>query len=287
MSLNPVRNTKLIGITVFSEDKNEAARLANAIAEAYRDYRLDVRKQQTLGGIKVLESQFQTEEQQIQTVQSNVDILRKELKINDSDPKAFNPSSTLTQEQLHDYNNRQIEGETVHMKLEKQLTQLKALSPEKIKDVLLLVAADSALSDLLNKLHEAQQQFVTLTNDYAPADLEIIGIQSLMDELNRQINDRVNGIMAGMENQLESEKAALDALTASVETAKKKTRRKPSEASPTGMKNAGWKTWSNFTNCSPPKLNRKNLTLKFPKILDCGHYSPAQPEKALSNQTKP
>jgi len=35
MNLTPVRNTKLIGITVYSEDKNDAARLANAIAEAY------------------------------------------------------------------------------------------------------------------------------------------------------------------------------------------------------------------------------------------------------------
>ena len=43
MSLNPVRNTKLIGITVYSEDKNEAALLANKIAEAYRDYRLNIR----------------------------------------------------------------------------------------------------------------------------------------------------------------------------------------------------------------------------------------------------
>ena len=86
-----MRNTKLIGITVYSEDKNEAARLANAIAEAYRDYRLNIRKQQAMGGIKVLEDQFQTEEQQIQTVQSNVDFLRKELKINDHDPNATEP----------------------------------------------------------------------------------------------------------------------------------------------------------------------------------------------------
>ena len=136
MSLSPVRNTKLIGITVYSEDKNEAVRLANAIAEAYRDYRLNIRKQQAKGGIKVLEDQFEIEEQQIQTVQSNVDSLRKELQINDHDPNALNPSSTLTQEQLHEYNGRKIEGETVYMKLEKGLTLLKALSPDKLRDVL-------------------------------------------------------------------------------------------------------------------------------------------------------
>ena len=76
MSLMPVRNTKLIGITVYSEDKNDAARLANAIAEAYRNYRLDLRSQLTLNGIKVLEDQFKSEEEQIQAVQTNVDNLR-------------------------------------------------------------------------------------------------------------------------------------------------------------------------------------------------------------------
>jgi capsular polysaccharide biosynthesis protein len=37
--LSIVRNTKIIDITVYSEDKNEAAQIANAIAQSYQDYR--------------------------------------------------------------------------------------------------------------------------------------------------------------------------------------------------------------------------------------------------------
>jgi capsular polysaccharide biosynthesis protein len=40
ISLTPERNTKLINITVYSEDKNEAAQIANAIAKSYQDYRI-------------------------------------------------------------------------------------------------------------------------------------------------------------------------------------------------------------------------------------------------------
>jgi capsular polysaccharide biosynthesis protein len=39
VSLIPERNTRLIDITVYSEDRNEAAQIANAITESYRDYR--------------------------------------------------------------------------------------------------------------------------------------------------------------------------------------------------------------------------------------------------------
>ena len=277
MSLNPVRNTKLIGITVYSEDNKEAARLANKIAEDYRDYRLSVRKQQALGGIKVLEDQFQTEEQQIQIVQSNVDILRKELKINDNDPNAMSPSSTITQEQLHNYNDRQIEGETMHMKLEKRLTQLKALSPDKLRDVLPTVIPDSALNDLLTKLHEAKQSFAALTNDYASADLHITRVQSLMDELNRQINDRVNGILAGMANEVESEKAALDALTASVETAKEKDQAESVRGQPYWNEKRKLGNMIEFHKLLAAKIESEKLDVNIPKTSIVEITDPAQP----------
>jgi uncharacterized protein involved in exopolysaccharide biosynthesis len=38
LSLAPVRGTKLIAITVYSDDRREAAGVANAVAEAYQDY---------------------------------------------------------------------------------------------------------------------------------------------------------------------------------------------------------------------------------------------------------
>ena len=39
LQLAPVKNTKLIGITVYSDDKIEAAQVANAIATSYQDFR--------------------------------------------------------------------------------------------------------------------------------------------------------------------------------------------------------------------------------------------------------
>jgi uncharacterized protein involved in exopolysaccharide biosynthesis len=96
LSLDPVRNTKLIEITVYDEDKNMAANLANAIVDAYRSYRSSVRSEQTTRGIKTLEDQYQDDEEKIDAVQTNVDQLRKSLHINDSDPNALSPTPTQT-----------------------------------------------------------------------------------------------------------------------------------------------------------------------------------------------
>jgi succinoglycan biosynthesis transport protein ExoP len=279
MNLMPVRNTKLIGITVYSEDKNDAARLANAIAEAYRNYRLNLRKQLTLNGIRVLEDQFKSDQEQIQAVQTNVDNLRKEFSINDSDPNSMNPTATLSQEQLHNYNAMRLEGETRYMKLEKQLTQLQALSPDKMRDVLptLIPDASGALSDLLNKLHESQQAFVTLTNDYSPADLHIARVQSMIDELNRQIDARVTGIMAGLENQVQSEKAALDSLTASVETAKEKDQLDFSKGQPYWEKKRELGDKIEFHKLLGVKIAQEKLDLEIPKTSIVEITGPAEP----------
>ena len=159
MHLDTVRNTKYITITVYSEDKNDAARLANAVADAYQNYRLQQRQELTSKGIDVLEAQFQEDEERIQDLSRPMWIyLRKTLNIADFDPNSISPTPTLTQELLQRYNDQQIEGEKTYKQLQTRLTELQAYSTDKLRDVLPTVTADSALSGLLDKLHEAEQR---------------------------------------------------------------------------------------------------------------------------------
>jgi polysaccharide biosynthesis transport protein len=222
LSLDPVRNTKLIEITVFDEDKNMAANIANAIVEAYRDYRQSLRTEQTQRGIKALEDQYQEDEAKIDATQQKVDQLRSDLKVNNYDPNSSSPSPTLDAEELRAINNQMIEGKAQYMKLENEVTELQPLSPEKLREVLPTMVQDPTLSDLLVKFNTAKQSFVSLTNDYSLVNPDVIRIRSMIDELNNEINDRVSGIMAGLNNQVQSQKAALDALTKSVNEAKQK-----------------------------------------------------------------
>src|ERR1035438_3117022 len=50
IDLRPVRNTSLIEIRVFSEKADEAAKIANAVADAYKVYREEQRRQLSKGG---------------------------------------------------------------------------------------------------------------------------------------------------------------------------------------------------------------------------------------------
>ena len=146
MNLSPERNTKLIDITVYSEDKKDAMDLANGIAQAYHDYRLDLRNSNTTNGIAVLRADFKAEEESIYAMQTNVDMLRSNLNILDTDPQSIAPSPTLNQQQLQHYKEQQIEKENDLLKLSVQMAELQALeatNPAVLRDVMPTMFTDS------------------------------------------------------------------------------------------------------------------------------------------------
>jgi succinoglycan biosynthesis transport protein ExoP len=222
MNLAPVRNTELIAITVYSDDAKEAALLANAIAEAYKNYRLDSRRQITAKGLEVLDRQYSEESNRIQTTQQQIEALRTKLGISGDQADSPNYTPTLTTDQLQKYHAQKIELERDYKELEVQLSHLKSKDKTQLRDVLPNEVNDGALADLLGKLHESQQKIATLKIDYSPDNLNVTRVQTLIDTLNRQIDDRVTGILAGLENRVGSKKAALDALVQAVEDAKTK-----------------------------------------------------------------
>jgi capsular polysaccharide biosynthesis protein len=58
IDLRPVRNTSLIEIRVASEKPDDAARIANAVAEIYKNYRMEERVRRIEGSIAALEMAY-------------------------------------------------------------------------------------------------------------------------------------------------------------------------------------------------------------------------------------
>ena len=282
MQLAPVKNTKLIAITVYSDDKNEAAQLANAIADAYKNYRSESRRQLTENGLKTFEEQFRWQALDIKTNQENVELLRQEFGITDQ-ANVSGPTPTMTDDLLKMIHQQQIEGQRLYKEQLVQLEELQSIeatNKSKLCDVLPQMVQDGALNDLLSKLHEAQQKWVTLTNDYASSTPTIARVQSLMDELNREIDARVVGIMAGMGSQVNSKKAALDALTQAVEDAKATDQREAKKNQPYYDQKRNLEQKLKMHELLNSKLEMEKLDLALPKNSMVQLTDSAEPGKA-------
>ncbi len=223
MALAPVRNTKLIAITVYSDDKNEAAALANQIATAYQNYRVSNLRKTVESGLNALMAKYLEESNILETIQTNVDYMRSSMKIID-DATSMSPTPSLEKDELRRINETMLEDRKRYMEQQEKLNSLKAINesnPNKLRDVLPNLVADSELSSMLSQLHEAQRNMAGKVVDYnATNNLNVVRIQKLIDTLDQQINDRIAGILAGLETELGTTRASLNSLSNQVATAK-------------------------------------------------------------------
>jgi uncharacterized protein YegL len=127
LDVHPVPNTSLLEIRAKSDKPEEAAKIANAVAEVYRQRRQDQRKELSQGGIKSLEERFQQQEEKVRLAQANVDRLRKELNIPDGVATSGGPSPLMTADTLRKLESLRVETQAEYLRQQTHLNQLKEL----------------------------------------------------------------------------------------------------------------------------------------------------------------
>jgi polysaccharide biosynthesis transport protein len=203
MDLRPVRNTSLIEIRVFSEKADEAAKIANALAEAYKAHRLAQRKQLSNGGIAALEERFKDQQDKVKKAQAEVDKLREDLNIADAMALADGPSPLMTAETLRRLESLRIESKAEYVRQITLLDRLKHLAvelgPEGLAQAIPTAAADNLLSSLLEQLSMAEQGLVVMRKEWGDKSTELLKAEARVEDLHKKIKSRVDGIMLGLD----------------------------------------------------------------------------------------
>jgi len=86
MNAEIIRGTQWIRISVTSENPDEAARLANAIANSYQDYRANIYGRYMAEVIETMQKRYHAEEERIRVLQAKVDSLRHTYRITNDVP---------------------------------------------------------------------------------------------------------------------------------------------------------------------------------------------------------
>lgn len=212
IDVSPVKNTKLIEITAENAKPEEAARIANAVAQAYKDYRADEYEALKNHGILSLKQQLDEQDKKVQVAQAKVDELRKSLGVNDSLANAYGAEYLMTADRQKELAGQRIQQEAEYNQQKTLLDKLKSMDPESLKKALPIATADAQLNTLLGELDLAQQALLKLKVDYAPDHPKYKSAQELVDDLNRKIDDHVDGILTGLDSKVAASKAVLDKL---------------------------------------------------------------------------
>jgi polysaccharide biosynthesis transport protein len=203
MDLRPVRNTSLIEIRVSSETPDEAAKIANAAAEAYKDHRQKQRKDLSNGGIDELQKRFAEQEAKVKDLRDKVDKLRVDLNVSDAIANGEGPSPLMTAETLRKLESLRIESKAEYVRQATLLEYLKGLGkdrgPEGLAQAIPSAAPDPGLSSLLDQLTMSDQRMVVVEKDYGPKSADVIKAKALVEDLHNKIRSRVDGIILGLD----------------------------------------------------------------------------------------
>jgi len=224
VDLNLYRNTTIIEIRVESQKPEEAAEIANSIAEAYRDYRQRTRLTMVSKGIETLQDELKSKEQEYSVKESNVVQLRKSLEINDIDPYSGRVYGTLDSETIRRLDAVHVDAQARYVELNAQYSRLTNMNRVELKRALVTVQPDTILMGLLEDLNKTEQQLALTAQDYGEAHPEYKRLVELLTTQERLVDERLTGILEGLRALVEKSQAGVVELAKHLDEAKKKDR---------------------------------------------------------------
>ena len=120
------------------------------------------------------------------------------------------------------YDQIKIDAETRFVNEDTMLKKLKDLSKEELAQTIPTAAPDSILSQLLQDKLSTETRLTTLRNDYGEESPEVKRIVQLQTNINTQIDERLAGILKGMETRVAADAAVVANATNQVAEAKTK-----------------------------------------------------------------
>ena len=291
--LRPVRSTSLIEITFFSDSNKEAADLANAIASAYHDYRLEERTRLTTGGIDALEKRFKQQSKDVDAAAKKLDELREQLKIPDTVVNENGPAVLMTADTLRRLVGIKIESRANLLVQETLLNELRAkmtnYGPEKLAQAIPSSVPDIQLGSLMEQLTMAEQALVLKGQELGTQNVEVRKVIAQVKDLQDKITNRVYGVIEGLDLKVKSLQQGLAGLEADVAQAETNDIETAKRSRPYFEKKSELEDLKRFRQILSMKMETEKMERVLPKttmakIIEPAHASdrPVRPNKTLN-----
>ncbi len=289
LDVSPVRMTSLINITDYSQDRNEAARISEAIALEYQQHRTEQRNELSAGGIKTLWDQYTNMTTQITEQQTRVDDLRQKYKISDVLANESAPTPLMSAENLRKLKELEIESEFDYVQKQALLDQLSKLPEQKLVQTIETTSQDANLTTLLDQKDLVDQKLVVASRALGKKNPDLADTEAQLLDLNNKIQDRVNGILKGLKTKVEAIKTGLDELKKDVENARTEDIQMAQKTRPYWDAKRRLDTLNNFRRVLEYRIASEQVDKALPKttmveIIEHAQpgLAPVKPDKTLN-----
>ena len=214
LSLQEIRNTNLIQITVFSVDPAEAALLANTIAQVYMDQRISERRDLVTKGLEQLRDEVTKKEQEVNQAYAEASKLRTESGVVDPNPDSLENSTRVEDSSVMANQAKVDEAQSQVATLSSRVERLDELKREDLMRAAgLLKLDDPIIEQKLPAYQTAQTDKARLLNSGLGRNHpDVKAIQAQIDLLQQQLGQQIDSIRKGLTTQLAIAQSSLKAM---------------------------------------------------------------------------
>jgi succinoglycan biosynthesis transport protein ExoP len=215
IEVDQYRNTSLIEITAYSQDKDEAASIAQEIAEQYKSVRESNLKSMANAGIDALKAQYADQNEKVKLKQAELDALREELNISDIYSAEGSSIGMTTEPQIVlRLEQERTVAEAKLIRFHTLFNELEAMTLEQLKNTILTaMPGNLRLTSLLNEYDKARQSFAQLKAIHGQEHPQMKSIAQLLGEIEVQVTSEITGVLRGLQSQVNAAQNELNELT--------------------------------------------------------------------------
>ena len=213
VSVEPVRNTRLVEIQVEDPDPKLAAEMANALASAYVHQNLELKLGAARDALTLADGPGRrTSRRKVNESELTLQRYREQAGLVSVEEK-----QSLTAKKLAEFNSNYIEAKAKRLEMETRLTELRRASQQpELLESSPIVINNPLIQRLKGQLVELEVQRSKLLKTYRDKHPEVVKVQSQIDEISQKIREEVGRLALSMESEYNALKARENAMLQAV-----------------------------------------------------------------------
>jgi polysaccharide biosynthesis transport protein len=204
MRVSQTRNTELIEITVYNEDKAMAAKIANEIAAVYLSWRMEDSEARFSQGFGAISNQLASAENEFEKSQQEVNRLLDDLQITDMDESSTRNAMQMENQSLLQYQAQYDSLNIEQSRTLKQLSQISEINDKaELKVVVPTVFQEDSLTlnfpALFQREADASTRLAALQAEFGPEHGSVKAARAELDKITETLDVKISGLIHGVQ----------------------------------------------------------------------------------------
>lgn len=260
------RNTSIIEIRAFSDDKAQAAAIANQVAGVYKTNRFLQRLESSRRGIASLADELKEQNTKVTNALTEVNRLRKDLQISDYVAESDSPQPTLDAETVRRLDADRIMAQNQYIQFSVMLAGLTNKNRTELRNILpVIYGGDRQLDDLLKDVAQREQDLTSILQDRTREHPDAVRVTQLLGKVNEQVEARISGILEGLHNKVRACQEQVRQVTNQLEMAKLQDNENAAKYAPYFQAKRELRRLMQYRDALSLKIFQESIDQKLPK----------------------